>query len=67
MCVSYLFPHEWLEKSKSCLDTMNVKMDLVNETTTILMEEKERMKGRVNFLGGELRKWKKCINLWMNV
>jgi hypothetical protein len=35
---------------------MNVKMDLMNETTTILMEEKERIKGRVNCLGGELRK-----------
>ena len=35
---------------------MNVKMDLMNETTTILMEEKERIKGRVNSLGGGAKK-----------
>jgi hypothetical protein len=48
-------PHEWLEKNESCLDTMStsIKMDLMNERTTLLMEDKERIKGRVNSCGGE--------------
>jgi hypothetical protein len=34
---------------------MFVKMDLMNETTTIVMEEKERIKGWVNPLEGEAK------------
>jgi hypothetical protein len=32
---------------------VSVKVDLMNETTAILMEEKGRIKGPVNSLGGE--------------
>jgi hypothetical protein len=50
-------PHEWLEKNKFCLDTMSmsIKMDLMNGRTTLLMEEKEKIKGRVNSWGGEAK------------
>jgi len=34
---------------------MNVKMDLLNETATILMEKKERIKEWVNSWGGEAK------------
>jgi hypothetical protein len=39
---------EWLEKNKPSLDTVSVKMDQLNETTKILMEEQERIKGQFN-------------------
>jgi len=40
--------HEWLEKNKSCMDTMSVNFDVLNDTTKILMEEQERIEGQVN-------------------
>jgi hypothetical protein len=36
---------EWLKKNKSCMDTMSVKFDLMNDTTKILMEEQETTEG----------------------
>jgi hypothetical protein len=33
----------------------SIKMDLMNESTTVLMEEKERIKGWVNSWGGEAK------------
>jgi hypothetical protein len=50
----------WLEKNKSSLDTMSVKMDLMDETATLLMEEKERIKGQVNCWGGEAKQNGRC-------
>ena len=36
---------EWLEKNKSSLDTVSVKMDQMNGTTKMFMLERERIKG----------------------
>jgi len=40
--------HQWLERNESSLDAMSVKMDLMNETTEILLEEHNWIKGMVN-------------------
>jgi hypothetical protein len=40
--------HQWLEGNESSLDAMSVKMDLMNETTEILIEEHNWIKGLVN-------------------
>jgi hypothetical protein len=40
--------HQWLEGNESSLDAMSVKMDLMNETTEILMEEHNWIKVLVN-------------------
>ena len=57
LCVfpDLLHPREWLDKNKSCLDAVSVKMDLMNETATILVEERERIKGWVNCCGGKAK------------
>jgi hypothetical protein len=47
---------EWLEKNKSCMDTMNVKFYLMNDTTKALIEEQERLEGQVNSWETKLRK-----------
>lgn len=40
---------QWSEKNKPRLDTVNFKMDQMNETMKMLMEEQEWIKGQVNF------------------
>lgn len=47
--------HRWLEGNESSLDTMCVKMDLMNETTEILMEEHNWIKGLMNSWKAKLR------------
>jgi len=46
---------EWLEKNKSCMDTISVKFNLMNDTAKILMEEQERIEGQVNSWETKLR------------
>ena len=40
--------YEQLQKNKFILDTMCIKLDHMNDTTKILMEEQERIKVQVN-------------------
>jgi hypothetical protein len=48
--------HEWLDKNKFSLDTMSIKLDQMNDTTKILMDEQERIKGQVNSWETKLKK-----------
>ena len=48
--------HEWLDKNKFNLDTMSIKLDQMNDTTKILMDEQERIKGQVNSWETKLKK-----------
>jgi uncharacterized protein YoxC len=47
--------YQWLEGNESSLDTMSVKMELMNETTEILMEQHNWIKGLVNSRKAKLR------------
>jgi hypothetical protein len=47
--------HQWLERNESSLDIMSVKIDLMNGTTEILMEEHKWIKGLVNSWKAKLR------------
>jgi hypothetical protein len=47
---------EWLEKNKSSLDTMSVKMNPMDDTRKTLILEQERIKGQVNLWETRLRK-----------
>jgi hypothetical protein len=44
-----------LEKNKSSVDTIGVKLNAVNETIKILMEEQGGKKGRITFLEAKPR------------
>jgi hypothetical protein len=39
---------KWLEMNKLSLDTMSIKLDQMNDTMKILMDEQDRIKGQVN-------------------
>ena len=47
--------HQWLEGNESSLHTMSGRMDLMNETTEILMEEHNWIIGLGNSWKAQLR------------